>query len=198
MDHPGPGALPETAGTGDSSVPYIHTSIHHSPPPPLFLSLSLCLNTEYTECWPCPLFDILLNKYYPAGQPGGRQERPQCTAGAVQQGMYSAIPIHWNIKSAPASSGRSRVGPALYVFSLLGLHFLVFKCKKTTSYAEARFGGTNLPGRNAGCSEVKPLEEGCKCGAVGPLVLSGQNSLQTRDLAKGSKSSKDESNVVCI
>jgi hypothetical protein len=20
-----------------------------------------------TECWPCPLFDILLNKYYPAG-----------------------------------------------------------------------------------------------------------------------------------
>jgi hypothetical protein len=24
-------------------------------------------NTEYTECWPCPLFDILLNKYYPAG-----------------------------------------------------------------------------------------------------------------------------------
>jgi hypothetical protein len=23
--------------------------------------------TEYTECWPCPLFDILLNKYYPAG-----------------------------------------------------------------------------------------------------------------------------------
>jgi hypothetical protein len=31
------------------------------------------------------------------------------------------IPIHWNIKSAPASPGRSRVGPALYVFSLLGL-----------------------------------------------------------------------------
>jgi hypothetical protein len=25
-----------------------------------------------------------------------------------------------NIKSAPASTGRSRVGPALYVFSLLG------------------------------------------------------------------------------
>ncbi len=22
--------------------------------------------TEYTECWPCPLFDILLNKYFPA------------------------------------------------------------------------------------------------------------------------------------
>jgi hypothetical protein len=34
--------------------------------------------------------------------------------------MYSIIPIHWNIKSAPASPGRSRVGPALYVFSLLG------------------------------------------------------------------------------
>jgi hypothetical protein len=36
--------------------------------------------------------------------------------------MYSTIPIHWNIKSAPASPGRSRVGPALYVFSLLGLN----------------------------------------------------------------------------
>ncbi len=23
--------------------------------------------TEYTECWPCPLFDISLNKYFPAG-----------------------------------------------------------------------------------------------------------------------------------
>ncbi len=23
--------------------------------------------TEYTECWPCPLFYILLNKYFPAG-----------------------------------------------------------------------------------------------------------------------------------
>jgi hypothetical protein len=23
--------------------------------------------TEYSECWPCPLFDILLNKYFPAG-----------------------------------------------------------------------------------------------------------------------------------
>ncbi len=30
--------------------------------------------TQYTECWPCPLFDILLNKYYPAGQTSGRQE----------------------------------------------------------------------------------------------------------------------------
>jgi hypothetical protein len=36
--------------------------------------------------------------------------------------MYSTRPIHWNIKSAPASPGRSRVGPALYVFSLLGLN----------------------------------------------------------------------------
>ncbi len=23
--------------------------------------------TEYTECWPCLIFDILLNKYFPAG-----------------------------------------------------------------------------------------------------------------------------------
>jgi hypothetical protein len=29
--------------------------------------------------------------------------------------MYSTIPIHWNIKSASASPGRSRVGPALYL-----------------------------------------------------------------------------------
>jgi hypothetical protein len=27
--------------------------------------------------------------------------------------MYSSIPIHWNIKSAPASLGRSRAGPVL-------------------------------------------------------------------------------------
>ncbi len=33
--------------------------------------------------------------------------------------MYFIRPIHWNIKSAPVSPGRSRVGPALYVFSLL-------------------------------------------------------------------------------
>jgi hypothetical protein len=46
--------------------------------------------------------------------------RPQCNAGADKQGMYSTTSIHWNIKSASASPGRSRVGPALYVFSLLG------------------------------------------------------------------------------
>jgi hypothetical protein len=34
--------------------------------------------------------------------------------------MYSTIPIHWYINSAPASPGRSRAGLALYVFSLLG------------------------------------------------------------------------------
>ncbi len=28
---------------------------------------SIIKSTEYTECWPCPLFDILLNKYFPAG-----------------------------------------------------------------------------------------------------------------------------------
>ncbi len=35
--------------------------------------------------------------------------------------MYSIRPIHWNIKSAPASPGRSRAGPAFYVFSFLGM-----------------------------------------------------------------------------
>ncbi len=52
-----------------------------------------------------------------AGLVAGR--RPQCTAGAPEQRMHSTIPIHWNIKSASASPGRSRVGPALYEFSLL-------------------------------------------------------------------------------
>ncbi len=33
--------------------------------------------------------------------------------------MSSTISSQWNIKSASASLGRSRVGPALYVFSLL-------------------------------------------------------------------------------
>ncbi len=45
--------------------------------------------------------------------------KPHCNAGAPQQGKYSTIPIHWNIKSAPASPGRSRVGPALYVCTYL-------------------------------------------------------------------------------
>jgi hypothetical protein len=48
--------------------------------------------------------------------------KPQCTAGADWQGMYSTIPIYWNIISAPASPYRSCVGPSLYVFSLLEEH----------------------------------------------------------------------------
>jgi hypothetical protein len=47
--------------------------------------------------------------------------RPQGSAGALQQGMYSTIPIHWNIEPSPASPGRSRVGPIFYVFSHLGI-----------------------------------------------------------------------------
>ncbi len=47
------------------------------------------------------------------------QSSRECTAGAEEQGMYSIRSIHWNIKSAPASPGRSRVGLALYTFSLL-------------------------------------------------------------------------------
>jgi hypothetical protein len=41
--------------------------------------------------------------------------RLQWTAGADKQGMYSIIRIHWNIKTALASQGRSRAGPALYI-----------------------------------------------------------------------------------
>jgi hypothetical protein len=50
--------------------------------------------------------------------------RPQRNSGAEKQGTYSTIPIHWNIKSAPASPGRSRVGPALYEYSLLSWSYL--------------------------------------------------------------------------
>jgi hypothetical protein len=48
--------------------------------------------------------------------------RPQCSAGTVQQGMYSIRPIYQNSKPSPASPGRSRVGPVLCLFSLLGLN----------------------------------------------------------------------------
>ncbi len=40
--------------------------------------------------------------------------RAQCTVAGIV--LHH---IHWNIKSSPASPGRSRVGPALYEFSLL-------------------------------------------------------------------------------
>jgi hypothetical protein len=52
------------------------------------------------------------------------------TAGADYQGMYSIGPIHWNIKFAPMSPGRNRVLPALYVFSLLGLRWVMSECIK--------------------------------------------------------------------
>ncbi len=64
--------------------------------------------------------------------------------------MYSTIPIHWIIKSAPASPGRGRVGPAFYVFSFLGCaHFvsLIFssfrspsKCRFSHHFASFRLG----------------------------------------------------------
>jgi hypothetical protein len=96
------------------------------------------LHTEITQCTPqsnqsagpvrflifCSISIFLL-----ASLVAGR--RHQCNAGAVQQGMYSTRPIHWNIKSAPASPGRSRVGPAFYVFSFLGAH--------TTSYGNTQY-----------------------------------------------------------
>ncbi len=41
--------------------------------------------------------------------------------------MYFIIPIHWNIKSAPASPGRSRAEPAFYVFSFLGSSFILIQ-----------------------------------------------------------------------
>ncbi len=90
------------------------------------------LATEYTECWPCPLFDICsISNSLLASLLAGR--KPQCTPGADYLRMY--LPIHWNIKSSPASPGRSRVGPALYVLSLLDFSLpsprVLYKCTRT-------------------------------------------------------------------
>ncbi len=58
--------------------------------------------------------------------------------------MYSIIPIHWNIKTAPASPSRSRVGPALYVFSLLVISTQLFILHPTvhTFFQGARHSST--------------------------------------------------------
>jgi hypothetical protein len=64
--------------------------------------------------------------------------RPQYIAGADFQGMYFTINIHWNFKSAPASPGRSRVGQALYVFSLLGAdHAVSIHLKSALAYRDS-------------------------------------------------------------
>ncbi len=42
----------------------------------------------------------------------------------VAENVLHHTPIHWNIKSAPASPGRSRAGPSLYVFSLLDVQYV--------------------------------------------------------------------------
>ncbi len=52
--------------------------------------------------------------------------------------MYYTVPIQRNIKSAPASPGRSRVGPALYVFSLLEATFVDCLIQKNIIYIYPR------------------------------------------------------------
>jgi hypothetical protein len=48
------------------------------PRPNHYPALHGTVHTEYTERWPCPLFDILLDKHFPlASLVAGR--RPQCT-----------------------------------------------------------------------------------------------------------------------
>ncbi len=39
----------------------VHTEDH------LHVSKDLTQEAKYIECWPCPPFDTLLNKYFPAG-----------------------------------------------------------------------------------------------------------------------------------
>jgi hypothetical protein len=56
--------------------------------------------------------------------------------------MHSIIPIHWNIKSAPASPGRSRVGPALYIrIKPLGLYptFPLYQCCQEAEIPAKKF-----------------------------------------------------------
>jgi hypothetical protein len=57
--------------------------------------------------------------------------------------MYSTRPIHWNIKSAPASPGRSFAGPALYVCRLLGglvIKKMGYLRRKLTTYCTSSLG----------------------------------------------------------
>ncbi len=75
---------------------------------------------EYIECWPCPPFNILLNKYYPAGEPRDRKEIPVYCWCRVHSRECTPHTNPLEYKSSPASLGRSHVAPALYVFSLLG------------------------------------------------------------------------------
>jgi hypothetical protein len=67
--------------------------------------------------------------------------------------MYSTIPIHWNLKSAPASPGTSRAGPALYVFSLLGPIFrggvLCLLCCTVLRRGAPKGGGVVLPSQSS-------------------------------------------------
>jgi hypothetical protein len=67
--------------------------------------------------------------------------------------MYSTIPIHWNIKSAAASPGISRVGPALSVFILLGYN---------TEFLLSRVVGGGRGGRllrRGGCKKASPKSD---------------------------------------
>ncbi len=57
--------------------------------------------TEYTECWPCTLFDILFNKYFPAGQPSGRQKTTVfCWATVAGNALQDTYPLEYQICSS--------------------------------------------------------------------------------------------------
>jgi hypothetical protein len=113
--------------------------------------------------------------------------------------MYSTIPIHWNIKSAPACPGRSRVGPAFYVFSFLGSTKKIIKRerKRSTTLARwvpkelvdgipgARVGGKRVGGNRFGGNRY--LDIGI-C-AIGPIYKSQLIYLEKRTF-KASLSSR--------
>jgi hypothetical protein len=79
-----------------------------------YRNLNIIRPKRINTCWSCPpLIFCSISIFLLASLVTGRI--PQCNCGAEQQGMYSIRPIHWKIKPSPASPGRSRVGPVLYV-----------------------------------------------------------------------------------
>jgi hypothetical protein len=79
--------------------------------------------------------------------------RPQYNAGAEWPGIYSTIPIHWNIKSAPASQDRSRVhcgrrhnerydstGLFTVTYQLMHCTCTVQCCWSTSDWSDRRLG----------------------------------------------------------
>ncbi len=72
----------------------IHRDVLHA----VFYICVQIQEAKHTECWPCPPFDILLNKYFPAGQPGGRQETPvDCWCILAGNVLHHIYPLEYQV-----------------------------------------------------------------------------------------------------